>query len=245
MTETTSHSTGIAQIGNLAQCQTALSRAMSRSNSLPGIVCFYGFSGYGKSLAANRVCNDHRGYYIQIKSIWSKKYVLQKILLEMGIKPGHTAGEMLDQICDQLSSSGRPLVIDEMDHLVDKNAVELVRDIYEGSQAPILIIGEEQLPKKLEKWERFHGRILSFVPALPVCLDDARLLAAVYAPGIACADDLLTHLVRESKGSVRRVCVNLDQVREEAMSYGENAVDMHWCVNNGVNFYKGEAPKRK
>lgn len=147
MTEAANPGAGIAQIGNLAQCQTAL--------SLPGIVCFYGFSGYGKSLAANRVCNDQHGYYIQIKSIWSKKCVLQKILLEMGIKPGHTAGDMLDQICDQLSASGRPLVIDEMDHLVDKNAVELVRDIYEGSQAPILIIGEEQLPKNWKSGNAF------------------------------------------------------------------------------------------
>ena len=163
----------------------------------------------------------------------------------MGIKPANTVGEMLDQVCDQLSASGRPLVIDEMDHLIDKNAVELVRDIYEGSQAPILIIGEENLPQKLKKFERFHGRILAFVPALPVTVDDARLLAAVYAPGVSCADDLLTRLVNDSHGSVRRVCVNLDQVREEASAYGEAEVDLGWCEKHQVRFYSGEAPKRR
>jgi DNA transposition AAA+ family ATPase len=236
---------GIAQIGNLAQCQTALERALSRSTNLPGLVCFYGPSGWGKSLSSNFLCNAQRGYYVQVKSIWSKKVLLQKILLEMGIKAGQTSGEMLDQICDQLSASGRPLVVDEMDHLVDKKAVELVRDIYEGSQAPILIIGEESLPQKLKKWERFHGRILSFVPALPVSLEDARLLAQIYAAGISCGDDLLEHLVSISHGSVRRVCVNLDQAREEAEMLGADYIDLAICQKNKVNFYTGEAPKRR
>lgn len=239
------NSPGIARIGNIIQCGIALERAMERSANLPGLVCFYGPSGWGKSLSSNYLCNSKRGYYIQVKSIWSKKVVLQKILGEMAIKPGNTVGEMLDQVCDQLRASGRPLVIDEMDHLVEKKAVELVRDIYEGSQAPILIIGEEQLPQKLKKWERFHGRILSFMPALPVSLDDAKQLATVYAPGVECADDLLRKLVSDSHGSVRRVCVNLDQVREEAAGYGVNKVDLAWCQQHNVAFYTGEAPKRR
>ena len=239
------NSPGIARIGNIIQCGIALERAMERSANLPGLVCFYGPSGWGKSLSSNYLCNAKRGYYIQVKSIWSKKVVLQKILGEMAIKPGNTTGEMLDQVCDQLSASGRPLVIDEMDHLVEKKAVELVRDIYEGSQAPILIIGEEQLPQKLKKWERFHGRILSFMPALPVSLDDAKQLAAVYAPGIECGDDLLRKLVADAHGSVRRVCVNLDQVREEAAGFGVNKVDLAWCQQQNVAFYSGEAPKRR
>jgi len=236
---------GIARIGNIAQCQTALERAISRSANLPGLVCFYGPSGWGKSLSSNYLCNTQRGYYVQVKSIWSKKVFLSKILGEMGIKPAHTTGEMLDQVCDQLSASGRPLVIDEMDHLVDKNAVELVRDIYEGSQAPILIIGEEQLPQKLKKFERFHGRVLAFVPALPVTLADAHELAQVYAQGVQCGEDLLAHLVHESHGSVRRVCVNLDQAREEAAAHGANAIDLTWCQKHSVKFYTGEAPKRR
>lgn len=236
---------GIARISNMLQCQIALERAIERSANLPGLVCFYGPSGWGKSLSSNYLCNQMRGYYVQVKSIWSKKVFLQKVLGEMGIKPGQTTGEMLDQVCDQLSASGRPLVIDEMDHIVDKKAVELVRDIYEGSQAPILIIGEENLPQKLKKWERFHGRILAFVPALPVDVEDAKRLAGVYAHGVDCADDLLRKLVADSHGSVRRVCVNLDAVREAAAEQAAKSVDLAWCQAHGVAFYSGEAPKRR
>lgn len=239
------NSPGIAHIGNMMQCQTALERAIERNANLPGMVCFYGPSGWGKSLCSNYLCNQMRGYYIQVKSIWSKKVILQKILGEMGIKPAQTTGEMLDQVCDQLSASQRPLVIDEMDYVVDKKAVELIRDIYEGSQAPILIIGEENLPQKLKKWERFHRRILAFVPALPVDMEDARRLSAVYAPGIECADDLLQKLVADSRGSIGRVCVNLDQIREAAAEHGAKCIDLGWCKAHNVTFYSGEAPKRR
>nr|WP_249123784.1 ATP-binding protein [Pseudomonas aeruginosa] len=71
---------------------------------------------------------------------------------------------MADQIAEELAASGRPLIIDEMDHLVAAGQVELIRDLYESSQASILLIGEEMLPTKLKKYERFHGRVLSWVP---------------------------------------------------------------------------------
>lgn len=41
--------------------------------------------------------------------------------------------------------------------------VEIARDIYEGSGSPVILIGEEHLPKKLEQWEHVHGRMLDWV----------------------------------------------------------------------------------
>ncbi len=66
--------------------------------------------------------------------------------------------------------------------LLHGNKVEIVRDFYEASQGTFLIIGEEMLARKLEKWERFHGRILNWVLALPADCNDVTLLAVIYAP---------------------------------------------------------------
>ncbi|MBN0602975.1 AAA family ATPase, partial [Pseudomonas aeruginosa] len=104
-----------------------------------------------------------------------------------GIKPGATLPEMADQIAEELAASGRPLIIDEMDNLVASGQVELIRDLYESSQASILLIGEEWLPTKLKKYERFHGRILSWIPAQPVSMDDARELVKIYSSSVVIA----------------------------------------------------------
>lgn len=234
---------GVAQITNLNLCDIAIERAVSRSANLPGLVCFYGPSGYGKSMAANYVANVRRARYVQAKSVWTKKHFLKAILFEMGIKPGGTIPEMADQVAEELAASGRPLIIDEMDHLVDRNAVELVRDLYESSQAPILMIGEEALPAKLKKWERMHGRVLAWVPAQPVTIDDARQLATLYCRHIKVEDDLLARLVEVAHGSVRRVCVNLELIQEKALTAGKDVINLaHWGKGE---LYTGEAPKRR
>lgn len=236
---------GLARIANLGLCDIALERAQSRTANLPGLVCFYGPSGYGKSMAAAWVANARRAFYVQARSVWTKKHTLKAILTEMSIKPSGTVAEMADQVAEELAASGRPLIIDEMDHLVDRGAVELVRDIYEASQGAILLIGEEMLPTKLKRYERFHGRVLSWVPAQPVSLDDARALAPVYSSKVGIADDLLAHLVELSHGSVRRVAVNLELLAETALTHGLGQLDLASLKQVGATLYTGEAPKRR
>lgn len=130
-----------------------------------------------------------------------------------------------------------------MDHLVSAGSVELVRDLYESSQAAILLIGEEMLPTKLKKYERFHGRVLSWVPAQPVTLLDAQKLVQVYSPQVVIADDLLGLLVEKSHGSVRRVAVNLENVRDTSLDLGLDRMDLATWGDRPL--YTGEAPNRR
>jgi len=233
----------VAPLANVGQCLTALERAAHRPAHLPGMVCFYGPSGWGKSTAASHVATQADAYYVEAKSYWSKKAFLEEVLAEMGIKPERTIHRMGFQASEQLAKSRRPLIIDEMDHLVEKNAVEIVRDLYESSGAAILLIGEEQLPGKLARWERFHGRILDFIPAQPADLDDAMALRALYCHRVDIADDLLEYVVSVAKGSVRRICVNLERIQEEAQVMGRDAIDLNsW---GGRELFTGEAPRRR
>ena len=193
-----------AMLANVRQCLQALERAVKRPGHLPGLVCLFGPSGWGKSTAAAHVATRLDAYYVEAKSIWTKKAMLLAILREMGIAPARASYEMGEQISEQLARSGRPLIIDEMDHVVEKNAVEIVRDLYEGSGAAILLIGEENLPHKLKRWERFHGRVLDWVPAQAADFEDGKNLRKLYCDRVAIADDLLARLVEVSRGSVRR-----------------------------------------
>ena len=233
--------TTIAGITNVGLCVQALERAVSRATHLPGMTAFYGPSGYGKSFAASFAANTYRAFYVECKSSWTRKAFLAAILREMGINPTKTNWEMTDQIAEELVLSGRPLIVDEMDHLVDKKSVEVVRDIYESSQSPILLIGEERMPNKLKKWERFHGRILDFVPAQAVTFNDCSELAKIYAPGITIEPELLRQIHKAANGSVRRVCVNLDMIREHCLTVGIASIGTRQWTRG---FFTGEAPRR-
>lgn len=233
----------IAQIHNLELVRTAAERLNGRTAGLPGMAALYGPAGYGKTTAALAIANENRAYFVQLRSAWGRKALLEKILQEMGAKPHGTIPQMLDAVCEQLATSNRMLMLDEFDYAVRNDSmIELVRDIYEGSQATLLLLGEELLPLKLKRLERFHSRILSWIPAQPISVDDAAALAPIYCPGVHVATDLLEHLVKLSAGSVRRVSVNLAAVFEAANVEGWDVISRATWGDRQV--YTGEAPRR-
>jgi AAA domain len=232
-----------APLQNVSLCASALERAMRRPRHLPGLVCFYGPAGWGKSVSAVYAANRHRAYYVEARSTWTTRAMLLGILKEMGIAPGRTVYEMTDQVCEQLERSERPLIIDEMDHLVGRGCVESLRDLYEGSKAAMLIIGEEGLPSKLQRWERFHSRVLDWRAAQPVSVEDARYLEQLYCDRIDIADDLLGRIHGLARGAVRRVCVNLEAVQEWALTQGLERVGLaEWGKRE---LYTGDPPPRR
>lgn len=234
----------VANISNLDLVTVAAEKLQSRVNGLPGIGVIYGEAGRGKTIACSALANQMRGYYVQMMSAWNRKTLLEKILFEMGIKPLGTIPALLDQVCEQMAASGRPLIVDEFDHCLQKaGMVELIRDIYEGSQGTLILVGEEQVPQKMKRWERLHSRVLAWIPALPASLDDARKLSPIYCPNVTIADDLLTRVVELAHGSIRRVCVNLTRIHEEAMLTAESEMTLaKWGTQD---LYTGDAPKRR
>lgn len=235
----------IAPLKNVAMATNALEKAIKRPRHLPGMVCFYGPSGFGKSYSAAFAANKHNAYYIECKSTWTKKAVLVALAKEMGLVPARTMYEMTEQITERLAITDRPLIIDEMDHIVKREAVEIIRDLYEGSGCAMLLIGEENLPNALQKWERFHGRIIDFIPAQPADANDVKILASFYCRRIKIAEDLQIELARMAKGSIRRICVNLARIEDEALESGLTEIDLHtWRHILKKQFWTGEATIR-
>ncbi|MBF7683944.1 ATP-binding protein [Acinetobacter sp. B5B] len=235
---------GLANIRNIAQCYEAVERTLKRNPLLPGISAFYGPSGFGKSTAANYVATKTNAFYVQVKSTYTKKAFAEAVLREMSIPIPKTLSEQMELASAELAKSGRPLIIDEFDHLLTGNKVEIVRDLYEASQGTFLIIGEELLARKLEKWERFHGRVLNWVPALASDLNDVMALVAIYAPSIEIDLAVLESLVAVVRGSTRRVSTNLEMLHEYALDEGVAHVTLE---NLGRvlphGFVTGESPK--
>ena len=112
----------IVPLTNVGLLAAAVESAANRPPELPGLVVMYGPSGYGKSLAAAYAANLHRAYYVECRESWTKKAFVVAVLREMGIIPMKTLSEMVDQIAEQLSRSGRPLIVDDVQYVIDKAA---------------------------------------------------------------------------------------------------------------------------
>lgn len=209
---------------------------------LPGMGVFYGPTGFGKSMAVCASALPHRAYYVEMRSLWTRKYLLEMILSRMTITPARTMPQMLTQVGKQLAQSGRPLIIDEADLLVGKGMIEMVRDIYESSQGTVVLVGEENLPAHLETIERVHGRMLDWVAAQPTDLSDARLFAGHHCKGMEIADDLLERILEAAHGSARYVCTNLVRVAEFARMNNLERLD---SASYTGTLFTGKAPARR
>lgn len=233
----------IVPLTNVGLLSAAIERAHARPMGLPGLVVMYGASGLGKSVGAAFAANLHRAYYVECRDTWSKKAFLQAILREMSISPGPTLSVMVDQVAEQLSRSGRPLLIDDVQYLLEKAVANVLTDIYNASQGTIVLIGEERVPGSLAKLERLHNRVLEWVPAQPATLDDLRSLAKASYPSLKIADDLLEDLRHKVSGCLRRVAVNLYKVYGETQAHAMDSIDLAGWGSRG--WFTGEAPSRR
>lgn len=216
----------IAPLANIGIMEQALTRLSTRSPSDPGMMVVSGPSGYGKSVAAAWAKARHRAYYVQLDDFISKKSLLITLCKALGLETKGTMAELADIVGAQLNGSKRVLIIDEFDFAIEKGLVMSVFSIYEKSKASIVLIGEEALPGKLKRWEKFDGRVLDTLYAEAVGLDDARTLAGHKFPSFAFGEDLLEHIVGIAAGSVRRVNNNLGIVNEVGLSMGWGGCDL-------------------
>ena len=233
----------IVPLTNVGLLASAIERAMLRPQGLPGLVVKYGPSGLGKSVAAAWAANQHRAYYVECRDTWTKMAFLKAVLREMAINPARTLSDMVDQVAEQLGRSGRPLIVDDVQYLLDKSAANILTDLYNASQGTIVLIGEERVPSSLAKLERLHNRVLEWVPAQPATLADMQQLARVTYPKITLDDDLLEDLRKAVRGCLRRIAVNLYKVHSETQALCVDGMDLTAWGKRG--WFTGEAPARR
>lgn len=238
------HVYSIAQLRNVELLDEALEYAVNRGPHLPGLVAFYGFSGFGKTFSATYAANRHRAHYVEARSTWTATSLCQAILRELGLKPDRTVSAMVGQIGEALAMGGRPLILDEADFLLARGMIEIVRDLYETSGAVIVLIGEERLEAKLRAHERVHNRVVKWVRAEPSDLQDAQRLAKLYCRGLTVADDLLEAIIRASQGGARRIAINLAQVKDQWALRHTDTCDLAWWEQGGMPLYTGQVEAR-
>ncbi len=234
-----------APLKNIAILDTLAGIVMNRAEHLPGIGTFSGPSGFGKSTAAATVAARYDALYLECRSTWSPAALCNAMLNCCGIQPAKRVYQMVDQIAEELAASQRLVILDEFDNAVDKSLVELVRDIYEQSKAPVILIGEEQLPQKLQKIERIHGRIMKWSKAEPADFSDARTLNRYFAGDVHIKDDLLTEVVTLGRGSVRRIVTNIELITFYARGESLKEIDMKAWAAGGQELHASTPPSAR
>lgn len=231
----------VRPLTNVAKMAGLLKELEGRVWGAPGFGVFHGPPGYGKTFGAIFCADKLDAIHLLVQSEWSKKFFLQQLLRELGRPTKGTVPELVQLANEALALDGRPLVIDEADYLISKGLVGIVRDLHDGSQIPILLVGEENLPQKLKKFTQFDSRIFAYSEALPADLKDTRQLADMVSPaGIELGDDILEAIRGRHTGNARWIVKEISHVCNEAKKLGLSEITAEsW---GGLGFLRDTAP---
>ncbi|MEO1986632.1 MAG: ATP-binding protein [Martelella sp.] len=236
-----------APIKNVSACLAVVRSLQERHPLQPNLGIFAGFSGYGKSVSALYCQNKTGAAYVEVSDTWTRAKLMRSILVELGVyQPRGTLADLEDEIIGILARDPkRPLIIDEADKLVDKRMIELVRGIAKKSNVPVLLIGEELFPKKLEGVDRFRDLVLTMDYAQPCDLTDTKTLARTFYPQLSIADDLLDEARQIGDGRVRRIGNSLHAIAEMAARKGIEAIDLAVYRGGNGHLSRSHLPSRR
>lgn len=237
---------GPVALKNVASFMAMTVKLIERPQHLPGFGVCHGASGFGKSWASMYVQMKVKARRIEVGETWTRRTLLRHILKECGetVRKSWSASELADLAKNALGADmTRPLIVDEADKLVDKNMIEVIRELAQETGIAVILVGEEKLPAKLLTVERMHNRVLEWFPAQPCDLEDTRVLAKVYLPGVRIDDDLLDTIRQRSGGRARRIVVNLEKAADYARNRGHKTLDLK--IWGSHEFFTGEPPQQR
>ncbi len=215
----------IAHVKNIARLGDALDAVVDRSDGTEGMVLVYGATGVGKSTALAYYLNQYNAIYVEASPAWSLGSMLSAITLSMGQMPKGRAADLEKQITDEMMQQGRPLFIDELDHILlpgqgtSLRMLEALRSIYDKSRMPVVMSGMDKIDRKIKLREQLSRRVFQWVEFTDLDAADVRITADTL---LEChlADDLLADIVTATQGRMGRLIPVLAAIDRRAKGHG-------------------------
>lgn len=214
-----------AIVKNISKLQEAFNAAMTRDSGVEGMVVLHGKTGAGKTTAITWLVtqlknNDIHPIWVEASPSWSLKSMLADICRACMIDPKGSSADLAAAIKEQMLT-GRPLFIDEVDHLflpgsdTTLRMIEQVRSLYDFSKTPVVLIGMDKLERKLKTREQLYRRVFQWVEFQDFDRADVRILADALME-IPVTDDFLAFLLEKTGGRVGRLMLALAQAERRA-----------------------------
>jgi DNA transposition AAA+ family ATPase len=231
----------IIPTSNISRLSEATAALLSRSPGQPGMGLIEGATGYGKTTATVFISIKVNAVFVRALASTTPSTLLRQICKELGVGHRPTNADTVELIVQRLAETGRPLFIDEADHLAGKKVLlETLRDLHDLSNVPVVLIGMKDFRRKITGLQQLTGRIAEWVEFMPATADDAVMLARGLCE-VDVANDLVRKLHDASKGSIRNFVVGLAQVEKFARSRTLQKITLgEWPANK--DFFVGTAP---
>ncbi len=201
-----------------------------------GMMLAFGPPGTGKTESGMWYAAENNIPYIRAKDISSRRSLLSNIVAELGEAPAFRSDTLFDQAVEQLLENPRPLLIDEVDYLMRGGMVEILRDLNDITNAPIVLMGMEHADKKLKRFRHLYDRISAVVKFDLFSKEELRDLANQICE-VELAESAVVYIHKQSQGKLRLSTTWMARAEKVARLNNLDQVEgMHLqkCLNGGA-----------
>ncbi|NMC73981.1 MAG: ATP-binding protein [Geobacteraceae bacterium] len=196
---------------------------LNRPMGTEGMGLLWGPPGTGKTTALAYVANVYDAVYVRAVGCWTVTSMLGDLCRELGGKRMLRRSDMVEFIVEELTRDGRqprPIFIDEADYCFRQfEMVDSLRDIYDLSGCPVILIGMEDIARRIRTHERIARRITQWIEFKGLDYDDAAQVATEVCE-VRLADDLIHHLHAVTSGNIGRIIIGLTKIEKFALANG-------------------------
>ncbi len=214
----------------MLKTEQLLDNLLNRSSIVPGIGLIHGPSGFGKTTAVEWLFNQDEvnGIYVRCYKADTVTSILEQIAKEIGLAQRHSVRTMVDGIVEAVREQELCLFIDECDYVVgNARIMETLRDIYDATEQPLILVGMEEIARRISQRKQLFNRISQWIEFKPADLEDVALIASQMMEVNVDIDEALLDLIRKrSHGVVRTIVAALDKIEKLAMASGTHFVGL-------------------
>lgn len=189
---------------NVQRLRKVIGMAVDTEKGRPGMVAVWGEAGTGKT-EASQMLYAEQGFYLRAMEGITQCAFMQDLCYEVKGSRPHGTHRCKTEIIHELEGTHTPIYIDEADRL-DIRRIEDMRDIYDMTGCPIILIGEQAFLSRLESRSRIIDRIPQEfrVPFGKIERTDV-MLFALEAADLNLTPEAAALIHSEAKGVFRRV----------------------------------------
>lgn len=127
--------------------------------NIPKIALVYGDYGLGKSETIKWWTFKNDCVYVRATQGMSSKWLLSEIAEELGENPYWLIQDNFALIENNLKLNPKTIIIDEVDYLLEKRAIETLRDLHDRTGCPLVLVGMTAIDQKLSRYPHLVDRI--------------------------------------------------------------------------------------
>ena len=137
---------------------------LKKPKNIPKMGLIYGEPGLGKSQTALWLACKYDAIYLRATNLMTGRWLLEEIAKEMDEIPRYLTSDNFNLIIQKLTQKPQLIIVDEIDYLMNNlKTIEILRDIHDETDCPIIFVGMGLAHKKLERYKHLFDRFSEIV----------------------------------------------------------------------------------